>query len=41
VDVKADRKAGTLLVHAAHVEQHQDARAVAGPLAEELRLLGE
>jgi len=41
VDLKADRKAGTLLVHAAHVEQHQDARAVAGPLAEELRLLGE
>jgi uncharacterized protein YcaQ len=41
VDLKADRKTGTLLVNAAHLEQHQDARAVAGPLAEELRLLGE
>jgi uncharacterized protein YcaQ len=41
VDLKADRKAGTLLVQAAHVEQHQDARAVAEPLADELRLLAE
>ena len=41
VDLKADRKAGTLLVHAAHLEPGKDARAVAGPLAEELRLLAE
>jgi len=41
VDLKADRTAGTLLAHAAHLEPGLDARAVAGPLAEELRLMAE
>ncbi len=41
VDLKADRKTGTLLAHAAHLEHGRDARAVAGPLADELRLMAE
>lgn len=41
VDLKADRANGTLLVHAAHLEEGADARAVAGPLREELRLMAD
>jgi uncharacterized protein YcaQ len=37
VDLKADRKSSTLIVHAAYVEAGLDARRVAGALAEELR----
>ncbi|MBX3161507.1 MAG: YcaQ family DNA glycosylase [Deltaproteobacteria bacterium] len=37
VDVKADRAAGTLRVHAAHLEPGQPARVVARALAAELR----
>ena len=39
VDLKADRAARKLLVHAAHLESGQDAGAVAGPLRDELRLI--
>ena len=41
VDLKADRANGALLVHAAHLESGADARAVAGPLREELRLMAD
>ena len=41
VDLKADRANGTLLVHAAHLEDGADARKVAGPLLEELRLMAD
>jgi uncharacterized protein YcaQ len=37
VDLKADRKSSTLIVHAAYVEPDLDARPVASALAEELR----
>jgi uncharacterized protein YcaQ len=36
VDLKADRKAGALLVHAAYAEEGIDPKGIAGPLAEEL-----
>jgi uncharacterized protein YcaQ len=36
-DLKADRKASTLIVHAAYVEPHRNVRAVAAALARELR----
>ncbi|MBS0410518.1 MAG: YcaQ family DNA glycosylase [Proteobacteria bacterium] len=39
VDLKADRKAGALLVQSAHLEPHAAAEDVAGPLAAELRLM--
>jgi uncharacterized protein YcaQ len=39
VDLKSDRANSTLLVHAAHLERGHDAREVAGPLREELRLM--
>ena len=39
VDLKADRGNSTLLVHAAHLEPAADARQVAGPLRDELRLM--
>jgi hypothetical protein len=41
VDLKADRANSKLLVHAAHLEPGQDARQVAGPLREELRLMAD
>jgi uncharacterized protein YcaQ len=41
VDLKADRVNSKLLVHAAHLEEGQDAREVAGPLREELRLMAD
>ncbi len=41
VDLKADRSAGRLRVLSAHLESHAKARAVAGPLADELRLLAD
>jgi uncharacterized protein YcaQ len=41
VDLKSDRARSTLLVHAAHLETGQDARHVAGPLHEELRLMAD
>ena len=41
VDLKADRAAGRLLVHAAHLEPGHEARQVAGPLREELRLMAD
>ncbi|HMC54334.1 MAG TPA: crosslink repair DNA glycosylase YcaQ family protein [Gemmatimonadaceae bacterium] len=37
VDLKADRKTSTLIVHAAWIEEGRDAREVASELAEELR----
>jgi uncharacterized protein len=37
VDLKADRKASTLIAHASYVERGVDARRVAGALADELR----
>ena len=37
VDLKADRKASTLIVHAAYVEAGMDSRVVAEALAEQLR----
>ena len=37
VDLKADRKASNLLVHAAYLEERRDAKAVASALADELR----
>ena len=37
VDLKADRKASTLIVHAAYLETGRDAAAVAAALADELR----
>ena len=37
VDLKADRKASTLIVHAAYVEARMDSRVVAEALAEQLR----
>ena len=39
LDLKADRKAGELLVHAAFAEPGHDPRAIVGPLAGELRTL--
>jgi len=39
VDLKADRKASTLLVHAAYVEEGRDVGAVADAMASELRAL--
>jgi uncharacterized protein YcaQ len=39
VDLKADRKAGVLIVQAAHLEPGERAEAVAGDLAAELRLM--
>ncbi len=39
VDLKADRKTSTLIVHAAYVERGRDARTVADALAAELRAL--
>lgn len=41
VDVKADRKAGRLLVPAAYLEGHADGAACAGRLAAELRALSD
>ncbi len=41
VDLKADRANGTLLVHAAHLEEGADARKIAGPLHQELRLMAD
>jgi uncharacterized protein YcaQ len=41
VDLKADRKARRLGVLSAHLEPHAKPRAVAGPLAAELRLLAD
>ncbi len=41
VDLKADRAGSRLLVHAAHLEQGANARTVAGPLREELRLMAD
>ena len=41
VDLKADRAGGRLLVHAAHLEHGAEARNVAGPLREELRLMAD
>lgn len=39
VDLKADRAAGRLLIQGAHLEPDFTARAVKGPLWEELRTL--
>ena len=39
VDLKADRANSKLLVHAAHLEPGHEAKVVAGPLREELRLM--
>ncbi len=41
VDLKADRANSTLLVHAAHLEDGADAKKVAGPLRDELRLMAD
>ena len=41
VDLRSDRKAGCLRVVATHLEQGVDERVVAGPLANELRLLAD
>ena len=41
VDLKADRANSKLLVHAAHLEPGHEAKAVAGPLREELRLMAD
>jgi uncharacterized protein YcaQ len=41
VDLKADRAASRLLVHAAHLEHGAEARNVAGPLRKELRLMAD
>jgi uncharacterized protein YcaQ len=41
VDLKSDRANSKLLVHAAHLEEGQDAAQVAGPLSEELRLMAD
>lgn len=41
VDLKADRANSTLLVHAAHLEPAADAREVAGPLRDELRIMAD
>jgi uncharacterized protein YcaQ len=41
VDLKADRAGSRLLVHAAHLEPGAEARDVAGPLREELRLMAD
>ncbi len=41
VDLKADRATSRLLVHAAHLEPGAEAKAVAGPLRDELRLMAD
>jgi uncharacterized protein len=41
VDLKADRTTSRLLVHAAHLEAGVEARQVAGPLRDELRLMAD
>lgn len=41
VDLKADRKASRLRVLATHVEAEIDERQIAGPLADELRLMAD
>ncbi|WIM13263.1 MAG: hypothetical protein OJF58_004229 [Enhydrobacter sp.] len=41
VDLKADRPSSRLLVHAAHLEPGVEARHVAAPLREELRLMAD
>ena len=41
VDLRSDRKAGSLRVVATHLEQGVDERVVVGPLANELRLLAD
>src|SRR5215813_334798 len=41
LDLKADRSASKLRVHAAHLEPGSEVRDVAGPLREELRLMAD
>jgi len=41
VDLKADRKMSTLIVHASYVEAGMDPKRVAGPLASELRSMAD
>jgi hypothetical protein len=41
VDLKADRSNSRLLVHAAHIEDGVDAKGVAAPLRDELRLMAD
>jgi hypothetical protein len=41
VDLKADRANSKLLVHAAHLEPGHEAKQVAAPLREELRLMAD
>jgi uncharacterized protein YcaQ len=41
VDLKADRPNSRLLVHTAHLEPGAEARPVAAPLREELRLMAD
>jgi uncharacterized protein YcaQ len=41
VDLKSDRAASRLMVHAAHLEPGSEAKEVAGPLREELRLMAD
>jgi uncharacterized protein YcaQ len=41
VDLKADRKASTLIVHAAYVEARLETRTVAAALADELRSMAK
>ena len=41
LDLKADRAASTLLVHATHLESGTKASDVAGPLRQELRLMAD
>ena len=41
VDLKADRKASTLIVHSAHLEAGHEPRLVASAITDELRLLAE
>jgi uncharacterized protein YcaQ len=41
LDLKADRAASKLRVHAAHLEPGNEVRDVAGPLREELRLMAD
>ena len=41
VDLKSDRASSALLVHAAHLEDREEAAQVAGPLREELRLMAD
>ncbi|NNC01128.1 winged helix-turn-helix domain-containing protein, partial [Corallococcus exiguus] len=41
LDLKADRATGRLIVHSIHPEGHAEPADIAGPMADELRLMAD